>query len=179
MTTSNMTARIHCLPDAPQADADLYLSRTSAYLGQDDGDPLLVLVDADTTVCLEAGAASPVEVIAAAEQIADTALRFAELVRDACQTASHLRLVGAAGPACMVPFDERAGCGVNVALAGRRTSSLVGLSFVTLRRACTTHDLTLAQATRLRDELDAVLRRARLTTADTGLTDVSTVPNSG
>ncbi|MFI5908373.1 hypothetical protein [Dactylosporangium sp. NPDC051541] len=176
---TSMTARIDCLPDAPQGDADLDLGRTGAYLAQDDGDPVLVLVDGDTTVRLEPGAADDVAVVAAAEQVADTALRFAELIRGEREAATPLRLVDAVKPVCMVPFDERAGCGVNIALVTGRTSSLVGLSFITHRRVCATHDLTLAQITQLRDELDVLLSIARTAAAAAGPTEVLTEPNGG
>jgi hypothetical protein len=44
------------LPDAPQADADLDLRALRAWLASDeDGDPVLVLQDGDTTVVLGFG----------------------------------------------------------------------------------------------------------------------------
>jgi hypothetical protein len=47
---------LSALPEAPQADADLDLRTLRAWLANDeDGDPVLVLQDGDTTVVVEFG----------------------------------------------------------------------------------------------------------------------------
>lgn len=64
-------------------------------------------------------------------------------------------------PACTVPFDERAGCGVNVErlLSGER--SLIGITFVTRSGADLPHDLTLDQALHLVVQVADAIRDAR------------------
>jgi hypothetical protein len=57
-------------------------------------------------------------------------------------------------PGCTVRYDDRAGCGVNVA----PRAEFVELTFVTRRGFSETHDLTHAQAGELRAVLDASIR---------------------
>ncbi|GAA3254353.1 hypothetical protein ACFO1B_51365 [Dactylosporangium siamense] len=64
-------------------------------------------------------------------------------------------------PECTVPFDDRAGCGVNVErlLGGER--SLIGITFVTRSGADLPHDITLDQALHLVVQVTDAIRDAR------------------
>lgn len=64
-------------------------------------------------------------------------------------------------PDCTVPFDERAGCGVNVErlLSGQRT--LIGITFVTRSGTDLPHDLTLDQARLLLARIADAIRDAQ------------------
>jgi hypothetical protein len=60
-------------------------------------------------------------------------------------------------PACVVSFDDRAGCGVNV---WRRDGEnpFVEVQFVTYDGGCESHSLTPGQAEQMRAVLDALTR---------------------
>jgi hypothetical protein len=60
-----------------------------------------------------------------------------------------------------VPFDDRAGCGVNVErlLSGEHT--LIGITFVTWSGPDLPHDLTLDQAQQLLAQVADAVRDAR------------------
>jgi hypothetical protein len=67
---------------------------------------------------------------------------------------------------CTVPYDDRSGCGVNVARAGRPASPFVAITFMTISGAGEPHDLTVQQAQQLRAALDAAIRTDPVTAAD-------------
>jgi hypothetical protein len=71
------------LPVAPQADADLDIRALRTWLAvDDDGDPVLVAKDEDTTVVIEVGCGGSWDVaIRAAEHLGDTAFAYASQLR--------------------------------------------------------------------------------------------------
>lgn len=72
------------LPAAPQADIDLDMRLLKPSIAEDDeGDPVMVLKDSTSTVILEFGLGGSWEsAIIAAEKLARTATRYADLLRD-------------------------------------------------------------------------------------------------
>lgn len=62
-------------------------------------------------------------------------------------------------PECTVRFDDRAGCGVNLARHDTINYTFVDIAFVTYDGPEDTHSLTLDQAEQLRAVLDALLRQ--------------------
>ncbi|MET7426211.1 hypothetical protein [Dactylosporangium sp. NPDC005555] len=73
---------------------------------------------------------------------------------------------GGGVPDCTVPFDDRAGCGVNVErlLSGER--SLIGITFVTRSGTDLAHDITLDQALQLVGRIADAVRDARSSGAE-------------
>lgn len=75
--------RVAEMPVAPQADADLDIRTLRAWQGvDDDGDPVLVVKDDDTTIVVDVGAGGSWDAaIRAAESLSDMALMYASRLR--------------------------------------------------------------------------------------------------
>lgn len=75
--------RVTAVPVAPQADADLDVRTLRTWQAvDDDGDPVLVVKDDDTTVVIDVGGAGSWDAaIRAAENLGDMALAYASQLR--------------------------------------------------------------------------------------------------
>ena len=88
---------LRALPVAPQADADMDTRLLRAWLAaDDDGEPVMVLTDGDTTVVLDCGIGVEhlTAAVDAAGQLADVAAAF----RDAMRTVQAERRAAVTGP---------------------------------------------------------------------------------